>query len=182
MRQPGMMELAAPPLPTRASDAGAGGIRKATTEWYFVVIGSFAETRNAAARAAQFRGMGPDILSADIDGQHYSRVVVGPFRSEDREAAVKAAERYGLDLVYIPGDADNHAEFAKMLVDSLNIAVADCVNGLKSTRLTYVWVVCWDRAVRVYAIYLPGRLIELLDVVIQADVANREIQIPGLVE
>ena len=89
MRKPGMMDLVAPALPTpiRTADAGAEGTPTATTEWHFVVIGSFAYIDNAAARAAQFRGMGPEILPAEINGQRYSRVVVGPFRTEDLTSA-----------------------------------------------------------------------------------------------
>ncbi len=91
--QRGTMEFAAPPLstpvptPVRATKSAGDSTPTATAQWHFVVIGSFADSRNAAARAAQFRGMGPEILSAEIDGRHYSRVVVGPFRADDLSSA-----------------------------------------------------------------------------------------------
>ncbi len=85
--------VAAPAAPTPALGPAAPA---PTADRHFVAIGSYAVPANARRRVAQHDRLRPFIVEAVVDGRLLLRVVVGPLRSADLEAAMRRLRLAGV--------------------------------------------------------------------------------------
>lgn len=93
-----MVQKAALPSPGAEEDVAASAAQAPGT---YLVLASFPDLLSARDLVEQRASLSPAIMSADVKGRHYYRVIVGPFKSAETRAVRAQLAAAGHDDIWL---------------------------------------------------------------------------------